>query len=619
MLTRFSYSPLTAGEHTVGLCGDFAGWRIIDMKNERGVYRAELDLAPGSYLYKLVVDGEWIADPANPDKIADPFGGHNSRIRVGAGEQVCSTQKKIHKDFDVPRWVQEGIVYQIFPDRFCNGDPGNDPDFSEQYYDNCKTPPPKGEFLKAQHEYFHLVSDWNDVSDLTQSKYLPEGKPDWWTFYGGDLRGVISKLDYLRDLGVTILYFNPLWKAKSNHKYDSADFMSIDPHFGTVEEMRELVSKAHSYGMRIIVDVAFNHTGETFWAFEDCIQKGMDSEWWDWYDWFKWPLPDPLPEDFHPKEYYQCWWGIKDMPDLNYDLARPHPYENEVKDIAQATPNMTLVAHLLHVVRWWIGEIDIDGFRLDVPDEVPFWFWELFHNEVKRIKADAWLVGEIWNDASEWVNDKYFDSVMNYAYFMAPAHDLFLHRSIDCEEFTRRIEEGLRAYPESPLKAMMNLIGSHDTWRVRELCRDDLNRLMLLLVFQYTFIGTPHIYYGDEIGMHGKGDPDNRRPFDWDWERNETAQILRREYQTLIRLRREHPELVDGEIAFDHSKPELLCYTRTLGKSVSMVCINLGPEDEHRVFTELLPIYQVGKGLISQGREYRIAPQSAVVFFGVKS
>jgi len=239
--------------------------------------------------------------------------------------------------FSVPEWVSSGVVYQIFPDRFYNGDPALNPDFSEWYYEDSRIPPPEGEFLPPQREYFHLVEDWKDISGLTQSPWQEKGKPDWWSFYGGDIPGIIEKLDYLMDLGVSILYLNPVWQAKSNHKYDAADFSRIDPHFGTEKDMKELVKEAHRRGMKIIVDVAFNHTGETFWAFRDCVEKGSASAYWSWYDWVKWPLPKPLPADFDPRQYYQCWWGIKDMPDLNYDLSRPHPAENYVRDIEKST------------------------------------------------------------------------------------------------------------------------------------------------------------------------------------------------------------------------------------------------------------------------------------------
>lgn len=516
--------------------------------------------------------------------------------------------------FAVPDWVSRGVIYQIFPDRFCNGDPSLNPDFSESYYADSREAPPPRQFLPPQGEYFHLVEDWNDIRGLSQSPWQEEGKPDWWSFYGGDIPGVLSKLDYLQELGITIIYFNPLWQAKSNHKYDAADFCKIDPHFGMLEDMQALVQAAHQKGIRIIIDVAFNHTGESFWAFRDCVAKGGASPYWNWYDWQQWPLPQPLPADFHPRDYYQCWWGIKDMPDLNYDLSRTHPSENYVSDIAKAAPNQALVDHLLACVTWWLSEVGIDGFRLDVPDEVPYWFWQLFRSHVKRIRPDAWIVGEIWQSARGWVGPKYFDSVMNYAHFKNPVLDYFIFESSSRESFSASIEEGLAQYPGQALGAMMNLLGSHDTWRILELAQGELSKLRLALLFQMTFCGAPHIYYGDEIGLRGKKDPDNRRPFNWNWEQDQAARELREYYQGLIQLRKTKSLLQSGEFAFLPAQSGLLAYQRYDGQSSICVVMNTSAQAQNYCSpTRGETLFTLGE--LSSGKEgYTLQPRSAVVF-----
>jgi len=690
-LQHFFYAPLTAGTHQVGLAGDFSAWKIIPMPEENGIFRYSLDLPRGKYLYKFIVDGVWLADAANPHKVTDPYGGHNSLllvedetpvqmgweellelvqhnqpesfiqvIRSGEGkcelrfswpvgmadavELVLSDQRYpmqrvgstniadvyhiiLHEQglqklvpafdffisvkyqdkqtvigqdglnpdgqglnpmcckfaelpiFQVPEWVQDSIIYQIFPDRFCNGDPARNPDFSQWYYFDCKTPPPHGEYLSPEKEYFHLVEDWDDISGLTQSPWQPDGSPDWWSFYGGDIAGVLSKLNYLKELGVNTIYFNPLWQAKSNHKYDSADYHSIDPQFASTEEMISFVQQAHTLGFRIILDVAFNHTGETFWAFRDGVEKGENSAYWNWYDWHKWPLPKPLPADFKPKEYYQCWWGIKDMPDLNYDLARFHPEENEVRDIAEAEPNWPLVDYLVNTVNWWLKEIDIDGFRLDVPDEVPYWFWELFRRQVKSCKPDAWIVGEIWHHAEDWVSARYFDSVMNYACFKNPVLDFFILGRESKDEFIRQIEAGLALYPWHALGAMMNLLGSHDTLRLFTVSKGDISKIRLAALFQMCFVGAPHIYYGDETALPGGKDPDNRRPFNWKYQDNPEAVALHRFYTEITRLRNSHPALRQGSFAFIPGEGELLCFLRDDGSEKIQVYINNTDQD----------------------------------------
>jgi glycosidase len=684
-MQRFSYSPLTAGSHLVGLAGDFSDWQILPMEDIGGLFVLNLDIPAGSYAYKLIVDGNWMADEACPLSAPDPFGGMHSVLVVEASRQAFSWEDilshKAHKKalsylklyrhglheaelrfswyprltdeirlitmkqsitmervgsnalfevfhlfidenisqdnvlnfylelhyqgkqhylgsaglvsdasdipliqltlddyqiFKAPAWVGKSVIYQIFPDRFCNGNAKINPNFEEWYYKDCKTPPPEGELLPLNMEYFHLVEDWKDVSGLKQSPYQPAGKPDWWSFYGGDIAGVISKLGYLADLGVDVLYFNPLWQAKSNHKYDSADYKSIDPHFGTPDDMMKLVQLAHERGIKVILDVAFNHTGETFWAFRDTVEKGTQSLYWNWYDWYKWPLPSPLPVDFKPKDYYQCWWGIKDMPDLNFDLSRHHPEENAIRIIDAAVPNMPLVEYIMDTVRWWLLDIGIDGFRLDVPDEVPFWFWELFRKQVKQCKPEAWIVGEIWHDAVKWVNHLYFDSVMNYAYFKNPVTEFYLLHIINQEDFVQKIESGLALYPFHALHSMMNLLGSHDTYRIFELAKGDICAVKMAIVFQMCFLGAPHVYYGDEIGMLGAKDPDNRRPFDWDWESKELSTEIHALYKELIKLRKAYPVFTEGSFAFLTSQEGLISYQRKLGSTSAIVYQNTG-------------------------------------------
>ena len=583
----FRYQPPTAGDHTVGIAGDFTNWQIVPLEFDNGIYQKEFTFNSGIYQYKLIVDGQWMADPATQDITPDPFGGLNSVLILSEGNNDVTLDELIYNetptykqinDFNVPDWVSEGVIYQIFPDRFYNGNPAINPDFSEWYYADCKTPPEAGKHLHAPREYFHLVNDWNDISGLKQSPYLPKGKPDWWSFYGGDIAGVQHKLDYLLDLGVSTIYFNPLWQAKSNHKYDAADFMKIDPHFASEAEFRSFVTLCHDKGIHIILDIALNHTGETFWAFRDCVENGPGSRYWHWYDWIKWPLPYPLPENFKPKQYYQCWWGIKDMPDLNYDLSRDFQGENCIKDINEAQPNWQVVNHLLDAVSWWLAEMDIDGFRLDVPDEVPFWFWELFRQKVKSIKPDAWLVGELWNHAEQWVTPKYFDSVMNYANFKDPVIDYFLKSNISKDTFLQRLYLGLKAYPLNALHVMMNLLDSHDTWRLNEIANGNIKSLKLAILFQMTYIGTPHVYYGDEIGMQGAKDPDNRRPFNWNWQSNPEAVVLRNYYKSLIAIRKVNHVLQKGLIRFIRHD-ELVIYERFDEKGRVLIIINTSEDN----------------------------------------
>ena len=486
-------------------------------------------------------------------------GGKRQYLLNGEFSDTMKKQNLFHysktdlKPFFTPDWVKDGIIYQIFPDRFYNGNKKNDPDFSEWYYEGLNIPPNKGKLLKKYTEYYHLEENWNDYSGLTKSKFHSPDKdgyqPDYNSFYGGDIEGILQKLDYLEDLGISIIYFNPLFEAKSNHKYDAVDYMKIDPHFGTNEDFRKFVDEAHSRGIRVIIDCAFNHTGETFWAFQDAMKKGPESKYYDWYEWIKWPMPDPaMTTNFKPSDYYRCWWGFGHMPDLNFDLNEINPSENALKDINLAAPNWEVVNHVLDVAEYWISDMDIDGFRLDVPNEVPFWFWKLFREKVKSIKPDAYLVGELWSNAIDWVNDDYFDAVMNYAYFKDPVMRFFNTRQCDAKDFDRDLKPGLLAYPTQSTQVMMNLIDSHDTFRYLESCNGDISRLKMAVLFQMTYVGTPHIWYGDEVGMMGAHDPDCRRPFDWNYGEDLEKSSLRKFYKKLIHLRKEYSCLRTGSI-----------------------------------------------------------------------
>ena len=458
------------------------------------------------------------------------------------------------RPFFTPDWVKDGIIYQIFTDRFYNGDEENNPNFSEWYYEGINIPPSEGELLKKYTQYFHFVDDWYNVSGLTKSPFhAPDEdgpQPDYNSFYGGDIEGIHQKLDYLEDLGITIIYFNPLFEAKSNHKYDAVDYMKLDPHFGTEEDFKKFINEAHQRGIRIILDCAFNHTGETFWAFQEGMKNGPESKYYDWYEWKKWPMPDPTKTaNFNPSDYYECWWGYGEMPNLNYDLNEINPSENSIKNINLANPNWEVVNYILDVSEYWISDMDLDGFRLDVPNEVPFWFWQLFREKVKSIKPDAYLVGELWSNAVDWVNDDYFDAVMNYAYFKDPVMRFFNTRKCSAEDFDRDLKQGLLSYPVQATQVMMNLIDSHDTFRYLESCNGKIPRLEMAVLFQMTYVGTPHIWYGDEVGMMGAHDPDCRRPFDWKYTHDPGRVALREYYKKLIQIRKEYSCLRTGSFS----------------------------------------------------------------------
>lgn len=480
--------------------------------------------------------------------------------------------------FETPDWVKNAIIYQIFPDRFRNGDPSNDQDFHEWYYQGKTTLPPGGKINPDFQEYYHLVKDWTDDKALTQSPYTPDGR-DWMAFYGGDIEGVRQELDYLHDLGVTAIYFNPIFEAKSTHKYDGADYMKVDPHFGTNEQFKAFVREAKSKGIRVILDIVYNHSGNSHWAFKDAVEKGKASPYYDWYEFKRWPLPEGWPSVGHawkPGDFYYCWWGFGDLPDLNFDLSRNNDAEKTVRDVKDAQVNVALVKHLLDATEFWLKDMDVDGVRLDVPNEVPYWFWGLFNQRVKKVKPDAYIVGELWGNASDYVRPGVYDAVMNYAFFRDPVQRFLGMGQGTAAEFDATMATGRLTYPTQAVQCQMNLIDSHDTVRFLTQVGGNVNRLKLAAMFGMTYVGAPHIYYGDEIGMEGGRDPDCRRPFVWDYEKDPKRVALLEYYKTLTKARNTHEALRTGDFTTVATDGKVYGYVRSGAGEQFLVGLNAG-------------------------------------------
>jgi glycosidase len=477
--------------------------------------------------------------------------------------------------FEVPEWAQNGVIYQIFCDRFRNGDAANDPQFTEPMYAGRTALPASG---KTNTEYFHLVKNWKDIQGLVTSPYRTDGRPDYYSFYGGDIAGVREKLPYLQDLGVTILYFNPLNVARSNHKYDPCDYLKLDPHFADDATFKAFVQDAHARGIRIIVDMAYNHTGDCHFAFLDSWQQGPQSPHYDWYEWKKWPAPGgavPGNQAFKADDYYACWWGFGIHPELNFDLGRVQNQENALRDAKQAQVNQALVDYVLDSARYWIGDLGIDGFRLDVPNEVPFWFWAMFRDAVRHYKKDAYLVGEIWGNAAEWIRPDVFDATMNYKFFRDPVQKFLGQGQGNAATFDRELAPGRWQYPQQAVAAQMNLVDSHDTVRYATVLNGDRARHKLTALFAMTYVGAPHIYYGGEIGLEGGKDPDCRRPFPWDdWEKDPARVELHDYFKRAIALRKAHLALRTGSFRTVHADGMQFAYVRESDDERLLVVLN---------------------------------------------
>ncbi len=408
----------------------------------------------------------------------------------------------------VPYWVQDAIFYQIFPDRFANGDPGNDPS---------------------------NVEAWSS-------------KPTIWNFQGGDLRGIIQKIDYLLDLGVNALYLNPIFLAPSNHRYNTSDYYTIDPKLGTRADFDALLDAAHSNGIRIVIDGVFNHCSRGFFAFADLLENGEHSAYKDWFHVKRFPLNAYTPGD---AENYSAWWNFKSLPKFNTDNP-------EVQD------------YILDVARYWI-EAGVDGWRLDVPNEIDDdAFWASFRQTVRAANPDAYILGEIWTVDPRWVDDQHFDGLMHY-----PVRDALLetlNSQINATQFGDKIEALLDAYPAENIKAMYVPLGSHDTERIRHKLGSNLEKAKLAFLFQFSYPGAPAIYYGDEVGVDGDKDPDCRRAFPWnakDWQGD-----LRPWVQQLISLRKKLPSLRRGKYTRVLAEENVYAFARTLGSEKVLVAAN---------------------------------------------
>lgn len=453
-------------------------------------------------------------------------------LRAG-GEQLVYTEKGFYHEapsddiayyfcfpflhrvdlFQAPGWVKDTVWYQIFPERFANGNPAISPEGARPWGSEDPTPT---------------------------------------SFFGGDLQGIIDHLDYLADLGITGLYLTPIFRAPSNHKYDTADYFEIDPHFGDKETLKTLVKRCHEKGIRVMLDAVFNHCGYEFAPFQDVLKNGATSRYKDWFHIREFPLQT------EPRPNYDTFAFVPHMPKLN----TAHP---EVK------------RYLLDVATYWIREFDIDGWRLDVANEIDHQFWREFRQAVKALKPDVYILGEIWHDAMPWLRGDQFDAVMNYP-FTDGALRFFAKEEISARQFADIMVRLLHSYPKQVNEAAFNLLGSHDTPRLLTVCGGDVRKAKLLFLFQLTFTGSPCIYYGDEIGMTGGNDPECRKCMVWDPEKQNKE--LYEHVKQLIALRKQYRALRRGDVAFLAADDEAnhLVYEKTDGNETVMIIINRSNE-----------------------------------------
>jgi glycosidase len=400
--------------------------------------------------------------------------------------------------FNAPSWVKDQVWYSIFPERFHNGNPS-----------------------------------------IGKDHILPWGQTDKYSndlFFGGDLEGIRQKLTYLKDIGFTGLYLTPIFHASTSHKYDTIDYYTIDPDFGTNESFKTLVDEAHALGMKVMLDAVFNHCGLKHPYFIDVLENGKKSPYFDYFyiiDENKPLLPLPYKELIdQPKSVLKSLFS--DVSKINYRTFAFTPFMPKLN-----TMYKPLQQELLNISTYWIKNYDIDGWRLDVSNEIPHAFWREFRKAVKEAKKDAYIVGENWDNSNPWLKGDQFDAVMNYE-ILFPIWQYFGFQKefikINTEHFIYRINKVLTDYPKNILESMYNLVDSHDTSRIMHICDHQVDVVKLVYLFLFTFPGSPSIFYGGEIGLIGGHDPDNRRCMPWDEESHKHP--LKEFIKTLIKLRK---------------------------------------------------------------------------------
>ncbi len=455
-----------------------------------------------------------------------------------------------------PAWAKDAVFYQVFPDCFAR---------------SGRVPKPAN------------LLPW-------KAPPSPQG------FHGGDLLGVAEHLDHLADLGVNAIYLTPIFQSPSNHRYHTHDYEKVDPLLGGNSALRTLVAEAHARNIRIVLDGVFNHASRGFFQFNDILENGPHSPWLDWFHIRGWPL---APYVGDKPANYDSWVDNRALPKFNTDNPQVREF-------------------LIGVGEFWIRHYDIDGWRLDVPTEIATpGFWEEFRCRVRAVKPDAYLVGEIWREAADWLRGDRFDATMNYVFAGAAlafaagdrvsaglvqgrAYDPY--PGIDAIEFGKRIRDLLARYDWETTQVQFNLLDSHDAPRVLSVARGDKATLRLATLFQMTYPGTPCVYYGDEIALRGTKrydqphrDHDARWPFPWHdeavWDR-EMLDFFRR----AIALRHAHSALRRGRFDEVYARARHYAFLRRDDNETLLVVLNAG-DDAAEISVPVGPYVADGESL----------------------
>lgn len=432
----------------------------------------------------------------------------------------------------IPSWVKDTVWYEIFPERFRRGK--------------------------------------NSVNPVTNAWGVPSENVTNHMFFGGDIPGIIESLDYIKDLGITGIYFTPLFESPSAHKYDTTNYFKIDPAFGTNEDFKVLVFESHKRGIKVVLDAVFNHCGYDHPFFQDVVKHGKASKYYNSFF-----VKDEPMLNFKLNEHGKPIYSRGLIPNYHTFAFTPYmPKWNTEDPLARQ--------HLLEVAEYWIKEYDIDGWRLDVSNEVSHDFWKAFRQTVKKAKKDAFIFGENWDYSMPWLGGDQIDTVMNYelVYLIWQffGHDPNIP-TIEASELVRLSNKLLASYPQQITENMFNLVDSHDTARILDRSLENRDLAFLTYLFMFSFPGTPTIYYGGEIGITGKHDPDNRRCMIWDESKQDLA--FKDRIKTLISWRKTHEAFKSSDLRWIHhdDSKRVIVYEKLAGETFVFL-INSSNQDQ---------------------------------------
>lgn len=485
-----------------------------------------------NYYFEVHKDGEVICYGNNFDSLG------------GVGQIYYNNPKyyqiTVYEDFEIPSWYKEGIIYQVFVDRFFNGNE-----------DGTVTNPKKNSFI---------YSSWDD-DPIYIKDY--DGNIMKWDFYGGNIKGVRKKLNYIKSLGVNTIYFNPIFKAKSCHKYDTADYEEIDEMFGTNEEFEDFCDEAKSLDIRVILDGVFSHTGDDSKYFNkygnyDTLgaAQSISSPYFKWYRFYQYP------------NSYECWWGIDNQPNVDEMNSDYIDYIIKSQD---------------SIIAKWL-RLGASGWRLDVADELPDEFIKMIRDRMKKEKNDSILVGEVWEDASnkvsygqrrEYLFGKSLDSITNYP--MKDSIIAFAKRQINAIDLSNRIMNLYENYPKESFYSTMNILGNHDTERILTVLDGKVDDFKIATGIQMMMPGVPLIYYGDEVGVNGGKDPNNRKPFPW----NSINSKIYNWYKEITHIRCIEEVVKSGEFKIHYVDENVFCFERYSSNKKMIFFANQSTEEKY--------------------------------------